>query len=1780
MLLRVAKMQFLREGDTANMKLIALFLAVLSSARVGADQIKANNNVGLELAGSWVSGVAPGGGDDAIWNSTVSSADNCTNTLDSAVSWLGIVIDNPSAPVVITGDTYLTNGAHGINMSGASVNFSYNAGTLLLGASQTWNVAAGLTLSTGSPTNSGSVSSPNNGNYIITKTGEGVWMTSGDGDNGSIGLVIDAGTVNFDKISSGGAHAVGGPGLTVNSGGTARITGTGGDQIYDGASVTLAAGGLFDLNGHSEGINSLSGSGGIVDNTAAGTTAMLTNGTTLGNGSSTFSGIIRNSGSGASLALVKGNSGTLTLAGANTYTGGTTVNAGTLVLSTTNNVAMPYAINGGTLSISPANATASLPMTSLSLGASSPQLTFNFNRVPDIAVPVANVSGPLAIAGNVAVNVVNVPQSGTYTLLQYSGPRSGSGAFVPGSLPSGATLSDNTAQKTVTLTYSSPLLPTVYVPSLNTNEVVVAITTPQQFGAVGDGITDDSAAFQNAINAVYNSGGSGGGVVYVPAGFYAFTNNITLPTGVTLHGNWTDWTTGTNGLVGTTFKVYFGAGQSNAAPFLQMNRSTALRDINIWYPNQNSSNIVSYPYTIGLADDSVVQNVVLVNSYQGIQVDGAEFIVSTVIGTPLYMGFSTVGTIADISQTEDIRFSPAVWPASLLSNSPAAGDSYAAWMRTYGTGMQVFRLDGLINVNTFISGYNIGLDFEVNSGGASGCAFYNGCVTNCAIAMNAQEMQTAGGLEFSDFTLDGDIAINRTHTTNDAAAQFDDCQIIGRTGTAVYCTGADWQSCMAFQNCAISNTLNLAGPGIFNLVNCSLSGATQCVISASANRAAFTGCTFSPAQNIVNNGNAGNLLVDARPSSSNAMPNVNWTNVINDYVSRQPAKTNLYLASSYGATGNGVTDDTLAITRALTAAGANGGGIVYLPAGKYHLTNTLNVPGGVELRGPYEMRHSTWPGADGVAKGAILQPYGGAGTTNGPVVVALGANSGLVGMTISYENQLSNCVPYPPAIQGRGANVYVIGVQCPNPYIFVDLDTYTCTNHFLDMVDGWALKTGVHVGNGSSGSIVDCHANWTFWIDNFSSPNALQGAAQGPVLGFTMSNMQYYVLGNCTELFVKDFSIIQNIYMHCSSENGQGPNVTAISAMCDSTYQCFVFDSTAPCTFNDVNPEWLVSLNGGYAGLTNQAVLISATNFQGTVRIFNSPTWGAHNHDYEVNGGDIGFELAHLNQYAFLGSQVNGGVFHLINCGAFNAVDGGNGSSPYFVTLGANAGLAGQTNEVIGCFSYNGWSVGINNVAVAGDIWADYAVSNNNVLSVGPVVIGDIYPDGAHQFEASSALTFMAYSSNGIDSSGITLRLAGTNLLGRGYVTNLTVANGLAVTGSTIKSVGAPLAANALYTAVIQVADANGNQATNTVSFDTITPAYTFEAEDFDYSSGKYIDNPQVDEYAGLSGTAGIDYSNGIAGQGNDSYRPQGLETEGASDIPRLAYSGGLPDYDVGFANTGNWGNYSRTFPAGVYNIYMRAASPNAATTDSASIYLVTSGRGTASQTTERLGTFSVPNTGSWQTYAWVPLKTNASTFATFTGGALETLRARTDNGGYNVNFYMLLTTNIQAPWLVTPAPPTLVTATSGNAQVTLNWTASPAATSYDVERSDTNGGPYMVIATNVSDLAYKDTGLTNGTTYYYIISSVSDLGEGTNSAQASATPVAPTVLTGSLSSSNQIVLSWTANSNGAGWTLLYTTDLTPPITWISVTLLSNSQSSITLPISTNSSGFYRLQAQ
>jgi cellulose 1,4-beta-cellobiosidase len=66
-----------------------------------------------------------------------------------------------------------------------------------------------------------------------------------------------------------------------------------------------------------------------------------------------------------------------------------------------------------------------------------------------------------------------------------------------------------------------------------------------------------------------------------------------------------------------------------------------------------------------------------------------------------------------------------------------------------------------------------------------------------------------------------------------------------------------------------------------------------------------------------------------------------------------------------------------------------------------------------------------------------------------------------------------------------------------------------------------------------------------------------------------------------------------------------------------------------------------------------------------------------------------------------------------------------------------------------------------------------------------------------------------------------------------------------------------------------------------------------------------------------------------------------------------------------------------------------------------------------------------------------------------------------------------------------------------------------PAATSYNVKRSTTNGGPYANVATAVSGTAFANTGLLNGTPYYYVIIAVNASGESPVSLQVNATPQA-----------------------------------------------------------------------
>ena len=116
------------------------------------------------------------------------------------------------------------------------------------------------------------------------------------------------------------------------------------------------------------------------------------------------------------------------------------------------------------------------------------------------------------------------------------------------------------------------------------------------------------------------------------------------------------------------------------------------------------------------------------------------------------------------------------------------------------------------------------------------------------------------------------------------------------------------------------------------------------------------------------------------------------------------------------------------------------------------------------------------------------------------------------------------------------------------------------------------------------------------------------------------------------------------------------------------------------------------------------------------------------------------------------------------------------------------------------------------------------------------------------------------------------------------------------------------------------------------------------------------------------------------------------------------------------------------------------------------------------------------------------------------------------------------------------PTAPTGLAATPGNGQVSLSWTASAGASSYNVMRGDASGGPYSTVASGVTATSFTNTGLINGATYYYVVTAVNSLGESGNSNEASATPqggsppAAPTGLTATPGNA-QVTLSWTGSA-------------------------------------------------
>jgi len=139
------------------------------------------------------------------------------------------------------------------------------------------------------------------------------------------------------------------------------------------------------------------------------------------------------------------------------------------------------------------------------------------------------------------------------------------------------------------------------------------------------------------------------------------------------------------------------------------------------------------------------------------------------------------------------------------------------------------------------------------------------------------------------------------------------------------------------------------------------------------------------------------------------------------------------------------------------------------------------------------------------------------------------------------------------------------------------------------------------------------------------------------------------------------------------------------------------------------------------------------------------------------------------------------------------------------------------------------------------------------------------------------------------------------------------------------------------------------------------------------------------------------------------------------------------------------------------------------------------------------------------------------------------------------------------------PTAPSGLTATSGNFQVVLSWTASANAAYYLIERSPTSGGPYTIINSNTTGTTFTDPGRSNGTTYYYVVAAANPSGTSGISAEASARPLpsvpasAPSGLTAT-NSAGQVVLTWTPSANTTNYFVKRATSASGTYTTLSTT--------------------------
>jgi len=746
------------------------------------------------------------------------------------------------------------------------------------------------------------------------------------------------------------------------------------------------------------------------------------------------------------------------------------------------------------------------------------------------------------------------------------------------------------------------LKPQVVNTEFPSKDVVVALLSVD---APKDGASDASAAIQAAID---KAAGAGGGVVFIPSGHYRLESGLQLKEGVTLRGDWAPPEPGRYDR-GTVLMPVFGRGILKGVPAVTMERGTGVRELTVWYPEQDCAEPVPYPWTFRsddsqFSDNHTVMNCTLVNPYQAVKFGPAGnelHTVRNVYACPLKKGLEA-DSVTDIGRIVDVELSPKHWEQSGFPGSPSSKELSAKLresLKRDAVGVEIGRSDWEYIFGLKVDGYSVGLLFVKGIRGITDAVMFGSSFLDCAEGMRVEYLNHVG-LSATGCRFDGSLNAVHATPTYGGLMMFNLCEFSSSGGSCVKSEGG---GTLSLQSCKLSSWGSSAiemSQGSLTVAGSAFAQAAKHVLlDQEVQDARLVSCSFQGSPDISFPASLKpRVVVDSSPWSF-AKPDVSSSPA---YAEPRPKTSSLFVVTDFLADPK-AEDNAPAFAQALEAARKAGGGTVYVPAGRYFFKGNLTVPSGVELRGSFDVPHHTMSG------GSVLMPLQGQGEADGTPFVQLEAGSGLRGLLFWYPGQnLEKPVAFPWTVRGLGPGCWLLDVTIGNGWQGVDLWSNPSDGHVVRYLGGCCLDKGIAVSKCSSRG----------WVEDFQfNPHyALRTPAGGlpqpkysktyekTLIDYLRRNFDATIFGRCSDEVVdRPFVYAARNGLAFKDDQG-GCDGRIINQGTDTGLHGILIEASGPrgLVFINSQPNALLMDD-------EMADIFVAPSFKGKASFFNTQSW-------------------------------------------------------------------------------------------------------------------------------------------------------------------------------------------------------------------------------------------------------------------------------------------------------------------------------------------------------------------------------------------------------------------------------------------------------------------------------------------------------------------------------------------------------------------------------------------